>query len=111
MRKHLQGKREEIKKGIQSKGDGFQEEMQGIDCKKAGKDKEALVKFYIAIGKRFDAPALYRESAILLRKYGMYQEELSVLEAGMKNVSKKNSHYKELTERRKKVLELISKNS
>ena len=75
------------------------------------KDKEALVKFYIASGKRFDAPALYRESAILLRKYGMYQEELSVLEAGMKNVSKKNSHYKELTERRKKVLELISKNS
>ena len=77
--------------------------------KSSGRDKEALVKFYIAIGKRFDAPALYRETAILLRKYGMYEEELSVIEAGLQNVQKNNTHWNKLFERKKKVQELIKK--
>lgn len=78
-------------------------------CKSTGRDKEALVEFYIAIGKRFDAPALYREAAKLLRKYGMYEEELSVINAGLLNIPKNNSHRDELFERKKKVQELIKK--
>ena len=76
-----------------------------------GKDKEALINFYIAIGKRFDAPALYRETAVLLRKYKMYEEELAVLDEGLRNVSKDNRHWDELKERKAKVQELLKKNS
>ena len=99
----------EIARGIKTGGDGFEEESQGLDLKATGRDKEALVKFYIAIGKRFDAPALYREAAKLLRKYGMYEEELSVINAGLLNIPKNNSHRDELFERKKKVQELIKK--
>ena len=58
---------------------------------------------------QFDAPALYREAAKLLRKYGMYEEELSVINAGLLNIPKNNSHRDELFERKKKVQELIKK--
>lgn len=59
VRKHLESMKSEIAGGIKTGGDGFEEEFRGLDPKAAGKDKEALVKFYIAISKRFDAPALY----------------------------------------------------
>ena len=107
MRKYLSGKQNEINRAIHTKGDGFEEESQGLDYKSIGKDKEALVKFYISIGKKFDAPALYREAAILLRKYGMYEEELSVIEAGIKNLPKGARDM--FIERKQKVLDLIKK--
>lgn len=81
-----------------------------MDLKSTGRDKEALVKFYISIGKRFDASALYRETAKLLRKYGMYEEELSIINAGLLNIPKTNGHRDELFERKKKVQDLIRKN-
>lgn len=110
VREYLESMKNEIAKGIKTAGDGFAEESQGLDLKSTGRDKEALVKFYISIGKRFDAPALYREMAKLLRKYGMYEEELSVIKAGLLNIPKNNSHRDELFERKKKVQELIKKN-
>lgn len=67
-----------------------------------------MVEFFVAIGKKYDAPALYRNTAILLRKYKMYEEELSVIEAGLKNVPY-NNRENELTERKEKVLKLINK--
>ena len=109
IRKYLESKKSEIAREIKTAGDGFEEESQGLDLRSSGRDKEALVKFYIAIGKRFDAPALYREAAKLLRKYGMYEEELSVINAGMLNIPKTNSHRDELFARKKKVQELIKK--
>ena len=111
MRSFLAAKKGEIDRGIKTAGDGFDEESQGLDLKATGRDKEALVKFYISIGKRFDAPALYRETAKLLRKYGLYEEELSVINAGLLNVPKNNAHRDELFERKKKVQELIKKES
>ena len=111
MRAFLSEKQGEINRGIQSKGDGFDEESQGLDYKATGRDKEALVKFYIAIGKRFDAPALYRETAKLLRKYGMYEEELSVLDIALNTIRVEGRHREELLKRRDKVNELIKKNS
>lgn len=109
IRSFLASKKGEIDSGIKTAGDGFDEESQGLDLKATGRDKEALVKFYISIGKRFDAPALYREAAVLLRKYGMFEEELSVINAGLLNVPKGNRHRDELFERKKKVQELIKK--
>lgn len=109
VRAFLESKKSEIASGIKTAGDGFDEESQGLDLKATGRDKEALVKFYISIGKQFDAPALYREAAILLRKYGMYEEELSVINAGLLNVPKSNRHRDELLERKKKVQELLKK--
>ena len=111
MRKYLRANEAAISKGIKTKGDGFEEESKGLDYKAIGKDKEALVMFYISIGKRFDAPALYREAAILLRKYGLLEEELSVIDAGIKNVPNGNRHRTELIERKKKVQELLKKQS
>lgn len=110
VREYLESMKDEIAKGIKTDGDGYAEESQGLDLKSTGRDKEALVKFYISIGKLFDAPALYRETAKLLRKYGMYEEELSVINAGLLNIPKNNRHRDELFERKKKVQELIKKN-
>ena len=111
IREYLRANEAVISKGIKTKGDGFEEESKGLDYKAIGKDKEALVMFYISIGKKFDAPALYREAAILLRKYGLLEEELSVIDAGIKNVPNGNRHRTELIERKKKVQELLKKQS
>ncbi|MDO5139791.1 MAG: SAP domain-containing protein, partial [Oscillospiraceae bacterium] len=109
MRSYLSLQQPLIKKAIRSRGDGFQEGFRGIQKKAIDQDKEALIDYYIAIGKKIDAPAYYREAAILLRKYGMYEEELEVIEAGLKNVPKGNTHWNKLLERKGKVLELIKK--
>jgi len=109
MRAYLSSQQPAINKAINSKGDGFHEGFRGINEKAVNQDKEALVDYYIAIGKKIDAPAYYREAAILLRKYGMYEEELRVIEAGLKNVPKQNAHWNKLLERKNKVLELIKK--
>ena len=109
MRDFLSASRSVISKGVKTEGDGFEEESKGFAYISIGKDKEALVMLYIAIGKGFDAPALYRETSILLRKYGMLEEELSVIDAGIKNIPCGNRHRDELIERRKKVQELMRK--
>ena len=74
--------------------------------KKQGRDEEALVQFYIAIGKHFVAPALYRETATILHKYKMYEEELSVLEAELK-YSVLNTNKKAEVEKRKEELKQL----
>ena len=108
VREYLKLKEQEIRQGIASPGDGYDEEFKGIQLKKQGRDQEALVQFYIAIGKRFMAPALYTETAKLLHKYKMYEEELSVLEAELKysvlNTNKKD----EVEKRKEKLKQLIS---
>ena len=106
---YLSANQATIKKGIKSAGDGYEEESQGIDLKSIGRDKEALVKFYISIGKGFDAPALYKETAIILRKYKMYDEELAVLNKGLEVVQESNWHREELLKRKEKVEELIKR--
>lgn len=108
IRAYLTIKQDEINNRIKTKGDGFDEQTKGLHYKSIGKDKEALVEFFVAIGKKYDAPALYRNTAVLLRKYKMYEEELSVIEAGLKNVPY-NNRENELTERKEKVLKLINK--
>ena len=108
VRDYLKLKEQEIRQGIASPGDGYDEEFKGIQLKKQGRDEEALVQFYIAIGKHFMAPALYTETAKLLHKYKMYEEELSVLEAELKysvlNTNKKD----EVEKRKEKLKQLIS---
>ena len=109
MRAYLADQKEFINKSVLSTGDGYTEESMGIDFARIGKDKEALVQFYIAIGKNFDAPALYREAAVLLEKYGMYDEELFVIDKGMRNIPKQNRHREDLKKRRDQVLKKMSK--
>ena len=109
MRSYLSSQQHLINKAIKSKGDGFQEGFRGIHEEAVDQDKEALVDYYIAIGKKIDAPAYYREAAILLRRYGMYEEELDVIEAGLKNIPRNNTHWNKLLERKEKVLEIINK--
>lgn len=84
MRQYLIDNKTKISKAAQKPGDGFNEEMKGIDLKKLGKDKEALFSFYVSICKKFDAPALYNETMILLRKYGLLEEEEAVCKTAIK---------------------------
>ena len=105
MRAFLKQNQVKINSGIRTSGDGYDEEIKGIDLRKAGRDREAIIQFYIAIGKRFYAPGLYRETCILLRKYKMYEEELAVIQ------SAENLHVasEELTNRKQRVIQLIEK--
>lgn len=90
---------------------GFKEEMEGINCKKSGNYKDALVHFYKAINYKFDAPALYENTAIILRKYKLYEEELEVLQYGL-NIAKKNGLVVPMIEDRiQKVKILIEKSN
>lgn len=93
---------------IESKkdGDGYDEESRGIDFQSIGYDKEALVQYYISIGKKYDAPALYTNAAALLRKYRLYDEELDVLFKG-KKVVRSDRYNEELERRIQEVKELM----
>ncbi|MCI8620339.1 MAG: hypothetical protein HFJ50_00365 [Clostridia bacterium] len=99
----------EVKEAAKKKGDGLNEELEGLNYKKNGDDKKALYYLYIAIEKNFDAPALYKETAKILRKYKLYEEELKIIEIGLKSINS-NSSPKELLERREKVSNIIKKN-
>lgn len=66
-------------------GEGFEEEMMGLEYKKLGDYQNAMYMFYISIYKRFGAPALYIESAKILRKFKLYDEERWVLNQGVNN--------------------------
>ena len=105
IRRYLASKKTDIDVAIKTPGDGFEEESKGLDLKKVGNDKDALVLFYISIGKKFDAPALYRETRKILKKYDMFEEELLVIDAEMKNV--KNCNKTELLDRKNKIYKLI----
>ncbi len=99
----------EVKEASKKKGDGYNEEIEGLSYK--GKDdKKALYYFYISIEKKFDAPALYKETAKILRKYKLYEEELKIVESGLRNINP-NSSRTELLERKNKIKNLITKNN
>ena len=109
IRSYLADQREYINKSIQSFGDGYAEESKGLDLMRIGKDKEALVQFYIAIGKKFDAPALYREAAVLLEKYEMFDEALYVIDKGMKTIPSANRHRDELLKCKDRIQKKMGK--
>ena len=88
--------RKNIIAAANTEGDGFFEESKGLDYCTIGNDKEALYQFYVAIEKKFDAPALYKETAKLLHKYGLYDEEVKVLKKGVAIVPATNRHREEL---------------
>ncbi|MBO4910133.1 MAG: SAP domain-containing protein [Lachnospiraceae bacterium] len=106
IRRYLSEKRNEIYNGINTPGNGFEEEFKGLDYKSIGNDKDALVMFYISIGKRFDAPALYRETKKILRKYNMLEEELLVIDAEMRYVN--NCNKTDLLQRKNEIYKMIT---
>ena len=108
-RQYLKSRESYIAKMSKTNGDGFAEESQAFDLMRIGKDFEAMVQFFISIGKRFDAPALYREASALLHKYGLYEEELSVLDAGLKMTAAGNRHYEQLISKRNRVIKLLDR--
>lgn len=107
IRNHIHSMRPVIDDAVLAKGDGYEAEVKGLQYKKEGRDDEALVQFYIAIGKKFDAPALYRETEVLLRKYKMYEEELSVLDAELEYSILKGNRKAEIIARKEKLNQLI----
>ena len=109
IRAYLADQRDYINKSIRTSGDGYAEESKGLDLMRIGKDKEALVQFYIAIGKKFDAPALYREAAVLLEKYEMFDEALYVIDKGLKTIPAANRHREELLKRKDQIQKKMGK--
>lgn len=109
IRAYLAEQRNYINQHIRTSGDGYAEESKGLDLVRAGKDKDALVQFYISIGKKFDAPALYRETAILLEKYGMFDEELYVIDKGLKVIPQSSRHFDDLSRRRDRIQKKVEK--
>lgn len=103
IRSYLRLKKDYIDKEVKTNDDGYAAESRGLDYIRAGNDKEALVQFYISIGKRFDAPALYIEAAKLLEKYGLIEEAIQVLNAGLKYVPKNNRHREQFVEMKRKL--------
>ena len=59
--------------------------------------------------KKFDAPALYKETAKILRKYKLYEEELRIVKLGLLNINP-NSSRKELLDRKSKLESIILSN-
>ena len=109
IRAYLAEQRDYINKSVRTSGDGFSEESKGLDLIRIGKDKEALVQFYIAIGKKFDAPALYREAAALLEKYEMFDEALYVIDKGLKTIPTANRHRDELLKQKNQIQRKMGK--
>lgn len=109
MRSYLAQQKDYINKNVRTSGDGYAEETKGLDLMRIGKDKEALVQFFIAIDKKFDAPALYREAAALLEKYEMFDEALYVIDRGLKNIPTVNRHRDELLKRRDQIKKKMGK--
>ena len=103
IRAYLADQRDYINTSVRTPGDGYAEESKGLDLMRIGKDKEALVQFYIAIDKEFDAPALYREAAVLLEKYEMFDEALYVIEKGLKNIQSTNRHRDDLIKHKEQI--------
>ncbi len=87
----------------------FQEEMMGLAYKGVGNDETALLHLYTSIEKKSDIPAVYCEATVILRKYKLYDEELHVINAGLKNIAKNTTHYEKLKERKEKVIILKEK--
>ena len=96
----LEDRKAFISEQVHSSGDGFAEASKGYDYQAIGEDAEALVQFYIAAGKKFDAPAVYDEAASLLQKYGLSDAAVEMLARGLKNVSEDNAHWQELMDKR-----------
>lgn len=99
-----------IVNGRPNKDLGFKEEMKGISYKDVGDDKNALLHFYKAINYKFDAPGLYENTAILLRKYKLYDEELKILKLGQEYTKVNGMTVQKINERIEKVKKLIEKN-
>lgn len=104
IREYLKQHESEINTAMLNDSDGFEEDLDAISLRKAGKEKEALVKFHIAIRKKFIGTAPYEGAAIIYRKYKMYDEELKVVEAGIKYTE--NEWF---IKRKERVIELMNK--
>lgn len=100
----LEDRSDYISNQIVIPGDGFDEASMGYDYCSIGEDADALVHFYIAAGKKNDAPAVYREASELLLKYGLKDAATDMLKMGLANVDKKNSHWQDLLSARDSLM-------
>ena len=88
-------------------GDGFVQYRKGVELKKTGDDKEALVYLYSAIMKKYDNPGLYDETAKILHRHGLAEEELNVLEKGLLVVRKGTFYYQKMESNADSIRETI----
>jgi len=83
---------------------GYELEMKGMEFEKQ-KDIYNTVLYYEAcLRVKFWAPYPYNRLAIIYRKYALFNDELRVLNAGIKNLKLKGG---DMFDRRRKVLEIL----
>ena len=109
MKKYIKTMKVVVKSSANDNTTCFEEAQQGYSFKNCGDVKNALLHLYCSIEKKADMPAVYRDTAILLRKYKLYDEELHIINAGLRNIKKGTTHYENLKERKEKVLLLKEK--
>ncbi|WP_425801851.1 hypothetical protein ACHOLT_14170 [Desulfitobacterium sp. Sab5] len=105
MRKYLKSIDPEIEKIIAASKDGYVPEIKGLDYKQGKIYKEAIKYLEASVRMGFDAPAAYLHLAIIYRKFGMFEEELSTLKKALKAVSPKNTSIREIKDRISKIKE------
>ena len=108
-RHYLYDNRERMIELSKTEGDGFVEFRKGMELKKAGDEKEALVYFYAAILKKYDSPGLYEETSRTLRRHELMEEELNVLEKGLLVVRQGTYYYQKMEAKIKEIRERTEK--
>lgn len=104
LRSFLENKRDFISEEISSSGDGFDDASLGYDYEAMGEDPAALVQYYIAAGKKVDIPAVYDRASCILHRYGLDDEAVKLLDQGLRSVSRDNTHWRELHDKRAKLM-------
>ncbi|NBK96819.1 MAG: hypothetical protein EOM50_02145 [Erysipelotrichia bacterium] len=87
--------------------DGFEPEMRGIEFKKQKDYKNAIKYFEISMYLDFDAPALYDHLTKIYRRFGLFEEELRVLEKAIKVVVRQD-YLTVFNERIEKIRDILS---
>lgn len=90
-----------------SRGNGYEEQITGYELKKAGKHKEAMLYFYVAVKKGWNLPELYIQLGILLRKYGLFDEEVKLLKYAINNCDFNDACLSRVSDRLKKAEQIL----
>lgn len=103
MRDYIKSIENRVIEMAKTKGYGFEEQIKGYELKAEGNDKGALLYFYVAGKKGWDLPQLYLQHGIVLRKYGLFEEEVQLLKDAIKNCNFNDTCLASVSDRLKKA--------
>ena len=87
--------------------DGYKAECKAMDYEKDDDINNAIKYYEVSAYKKFDAPYVYKRLAIIYRKFGMFEDELRVIELGLTYVADGNTSRGALADRKRAVIEIL----